>query len=396
MRRRIEIEFAALTGKIRYEDIEQASIPEVAGIHSHRCLLQPVGAESSIRLHGGLGESAVAQVAPQQVRRGIVTYVDVRPSIVVVIERDRSQAVRGAVRQPNPGFDGHIGEGSVSIIAVEGVRIGLKSLRPAEDPEALVLALRAAGDGLSGVELHVSRDIEIGAAVAIVIEEHGPGGPEAARENAGFFRSVAERAVTVVAEQEIAAVAGDQNIIVAIAVIIGDGDAHAPAGRPQSSLFSDVGEGSVAVVVVQRADRLTAASVRFQTGAANQHDVEPAVAVVIEERASASDRFEDIVLARRPLSVEEAGEPGGSRNIGEARPRGRRESGEKPGGGRQCKSAAFQKSMRAPHSTDRGLPWPVIRPKFALLRSVTGPLRFRRLKALKKSARNSIERRSMK
>ena len=67
-------------------------------------------------------------------------------------------------------------------------------------------------------------------------------------------RHVGKCAVAVVAIQRIAAVGGDIDILVAVVIVVADGDAHAVAvlrHAGETSLFSHVGERSVFVLMVE-------------------------------------------------------------------------------------------------------------------------------------------------
>ena len=94
--------------------------------------------------------------------------------------------------------------------------------------------------------MDVARDEQVDVAVAIVI---GPGraGAEAAAAHSGFFGYVLELAVAQVVIEHVAAKAGDVNIVEAVVVVIGHGDAHAPTFSREARGFGDVGElGTVA------------------------------------------------------------------------------------------------------------------------------------------------------
>ena len=70
----------------------------------------------------------------------------------------------------------------------------------------------------------------------------------------GLGGDVRERAVAVVVEQQVLAPAGDEEIVVAVVIVIGHGDAGGPNAPSQSGLLRDIGERAVAVVAVQADD----------------------------------------------------------------------------------------------------------------------------------------------
>ena len=82
-----------------------------------------------------------------------------------------------------------------------------------------------------------------------------------ALQQAGLFRHIGERAVTVVTVELVVAVVGHKDIVVAVVVVIANADAHGPAAMQQAGLLRHVGKSAVAVIVVEpvgRAGRNTA------------------------------------------------------------------------------------------------------------------------------------------
>ncbi len=133
-------------------------------------------------------------------------------------------------------------------------------------------------------------------AVAIVVDEGAAVAPGlAGARDAGFFAYVGEGAVAVVVIEHIFSVIGDVEIFAAVVVVIADADALAPAGVREAGLFCDIGERAVAIVVVEMAGR------RFSGGsieacAVDDEDVRPAVVVVVEDGDARSRGFNDVFL----------------------------------------------------------------------------------------------------
>src|SRR5271169_4399493 len=93
-------------------------------------------------------------------------------------------------------------------------------------------------------------------AVAIVIDESAAGVPALAiRADAGFFRDVGKRSVSVVVEQNIFAERGDVNVVEAIVVVIADANALSPTVMNKPGFRGDVGERTVAIVFEDVRDR---------------------------------------------------------------------------------------------------------------------------------------------
>src|SRR5436305_2082757 len=62
-------------------------------IHTHRSQLLSIDAERGPRQQANLFERAVMFVVIKKVRPGIISYIQVRPAIIIVVSPDGSQAV---------------------------------------------------------------------------------------------------------------------------------------------------------------------------------------------------------------------------------------------------------------------------------------------------------------
>src|SRR5213078_1145816 len=91
------------------------------------------------------------------------------------------------------------------------------------------------------------RDEEIEVAVAVVIDKRAAGVPAlAVSGDAGFFADVGEGAVAVVVLEDIFPEVGDEESVEI--VVVGDADALSPTGMNETGLGGDVGESAVAVI----------------------------------------------------------------------------------------------------------------------------------------------------
>ena len=70
-------------------------------------------------------------------------------------------------------------------------------------------------------------------------------------QQARFFGYIGERAVAVIAIQNVLAPVGDEEILEAVIVIVADGDRRRPAGTKQPRFFGDIRECAVAIVFVE-------------------------------------------------------------------------------------------------------------------------------------------------
>src|SRR6185295_265637 len=97
-----------------------------------------------------------------------------------------------------------------------------------------------------GLEAHVVPDVEIEPAVAVVVEERGAHAP-AVVVGACLLRDVAEpgiavRAGTLVVPELVRAHAGDVEIGAAVVVVVSGGGSHAVGAAAQAAAPGDVGE----------------------------------------------------------------------------------------------------------------------------------------------------------
>ena len=113
------------------------------------------------------------------------------------------------------------------------------------------------------VEGQVIGDVQIHIAIAIVVAERAVGSPASCRRRRPQPR-LFERAVAVVAKQEIGTVGSDVEILITIVVVVGDADAGCPASPVDAGcarcvrergrrVFVQGGHGIAAVRVVAAA-----------------------------------------------------------------------------------------------------------------------------------------------
>jgi hypothetical protein len=111
------------------------------------------------------------------------------------------------------------------------------------------------------------------------------------------------------------AVGGDEEIVVAIVVVVADSDAKSVHGDGEAGLLCDVSEGAVVVVAVERG-RGDAAGMAWPPGTVDEEDVLPAVVVVVDEGDAGTEGFRKILFAESAVVVDEM-DAGGSGDIDE-------------------------------------------------------------------------------
>src|SRR6266404_7617294 len=127
----------------------------------------------------------------------------------------------------------------------------------------------------------ISGDEEVDVAIAVVIAP-GSASHKAAAADAGFFGDVFKFAVAEIAVQDAAGIAGDEKIELAVVVEVSHGDAHAPAFAGQACCGGDVLEGAVWLLVIESDHGIAAGAEAVDRGAVYEGDVEPTVVIAIE------------------------------------------------------------------------------------------------------------------
>jgi hypothetical protein len=134
------------------------------------------------------------------------------------------------------------------------------------------------------IERDVARDVQIQPAVAVVVAKRAAGGP-AVHGNTGLHRDIGESPVAQIPEEPVGTEVGDVEIGCAVVVDIADTDALTPSFVADPCGRRDVTERAIAVVAKERSCRHTT-RIRLERAAIDQVDVEPAIAVEVEQRYS--------------------------------------------------------------------------------------------------------------
>src|SRR4029078_12607491 len=87
--------------------------------------------------------------------------------------------------------------------------------------------------------------------VFVLMPQPAPRPPAALRRQAGAYGDVLERAVSAVAIQPVLAPVGDEEIVEAVVVVVGDGSALAPSALNEAGPARDVLERPVVPVAEQ-------------------------------------------------------------------------------------------------------------------------------------------------
>ena len=111
-----------------------------------------------------------------------------------------------------------------------------------------------------------------------------------------LLRDVSKGAIAVVAIEHHTLFAGDEQVGPLIIVVISNCASHCPAGITDTGLVRDVRERAIVIVSVERAFRLFALCRHLDGGRIGEKNIEPAVAIVVEEQNSSGHGFDQVFL----------------------------------------------------------------------------------------------------
>ena len=150
------------------------------------------------------------------------------------------------------------------------------------------------------VQIHVVRDHKVHEAVVIVISKSCAHGP-ATVGNSCFLCYIGERAVAIVAVQNVAAVARKINVRPAIVVVVRYGAAHCITRSAYAGFIRHVGKRTVVIVVIQCPTRLLSLQGLVHGRGIREVNVQPPVPVVIQQKDSATHGFDDVLRHGRRI-----------------------------------------------------------------------------------------------
>ncbi len=274
--------------EVRHEEVEPAVLVVVVDVDAHRAPRAPRRVERHVRRETRLGERAVAAVLEEEVRGGVVGLEQVDAAVPVEVRGHDPQSLAALERDAGGGAD--LGE-AAAVVSIERAPRAAQLVDRAERPVADHLA----GKRGVGIDVEVVADEEVEVAVAVVVEERGARTP-ARRAQAGRRGHVGEGAVAVVVVEALAVEAGDVEVGPAVVVVIADGQAHAAHRSAQACARCHVGERPVSVVAVERVARHGPVGLRLQR-VGHEIDVEQPVLVEVHEAAPTAHRLHEVPAA---------------------------------------------------------------------------------------------------
>src|SRR5713226_8642701 len=242
----VVVEAIDFAGQLGNDDVGLAVVIVVLKDSAHAGKRLAIGGERGARFESALRERAVAVVVEEELLHAVVGDEDVREAVVVIVGEGHAKSA--ALLGGDAGFLANVLESAVAAIAIEKVsRWGKFARRAIGSPGP------TAGLAVPGVPFHVTGHKEIEMAVIVEVEKTGRDGPAAARDSR-FGGDIREGSVAVVVIQDVLSVARDEEIGIAIIVVVADRDAHAvvaSAGAGQACGFSHIRETAIFILAIK-------------------------------------------------------------------------------------------------------------------------------------------------
>src|SRR5205807_3677004 len=254
-------------------------------------------------LNRGVAKPPMAQIVPEGSGTQVVGDINVLTPVAIIIQPGDGQTAASLALAADPACLRHILETAAPDIVVQAVRLGIIHFGRTVIP----LPARVMADLVDPRPPQaVVTDIQIQPAIIIIVAKRGAGGVAQAMVRVAHARGAGHilepPGPAQVAEQVAAAIARDIEVREAVVIVVSDRDALAVAGVFQPGPGSDVGKPrdalAVLVMIEGAAARPRAARKRSRL---DEQRVEPAVIVIVEQRAAAAGRLDDGKLARRAI-----------------------------------------------------------------------------------------------
>ena len=351
----IAIKRVVLLGEVGDEDAQPAARVVVGDRHAHPALLGAVLAHGNPHEEPRFLEGPALPVDVEVVGGRVVGDVEVEPAVAVHVDPGDAKA-EVAVGIADARFLADLGEGAARILAEQEIGGARQAPRSTLDGDAAVLAglVLAELRQVVQVELDVPANEQVEVAVAVVVGEAATGRPAGGR-HAQVLRHVGEGALAGVAVQPVPADPGDVDVLPAVAVDVGDAQPHAPAGMGNTGLGGDVAKRAVAQIAVESARRRLRVVRGVDRERVDEVDVQQAVAVVVEQPDAAAHRLDDVLLLGRRVVAE--GDAGGFRDVAEQRRGagvlGERGRGPEEEGRHRCRGRNSETGASAPDAGQR-------------------------------------------
>jgi hypothetical protein len=290
------VEVVLLVHEVGDEDVEPAIVVVIAKVHAHGAFGISFGAQGRAGLHADVGKRAIVIVMVKIIRAGVIRDVEIGPAVVVIVAPDDAETVVG-VGVVHAGFLRDFFKCSVATIVIEQVGFSEHAPGTALHDDAAEFATAERSD-VGEVDVNVPGDKNIDEAVPIIIRPCSAG-HETAAAHSGFVGDIFKSAITAVAVESIAAVAGDEYVGQSIVVKIGDGNAHAPTLAGQPCLLGYVFKFQRGGLPVEGDHGVAALVVAIDGRTIDNEGRERAAVIAVDEADATAHRFDDVLFLGR-------------------------------------------------------------------------------------------------
>src|SRR5258706_6624658 len=228
------------------EQVRPTVFVEICCIDSHsrsRAAFRTIGNSC---LGSNFLEAASVAVHEEKVSDGVVGHKQIHTTVVIQVGSHRAPGFPEMTS--NPRGLAHIREGAISVVVEQPARRGLVEMRYAVSMFAILAGSAILVFGFR--ELHELADKQIELPVVVVIKPNRARAP-AGSSHACLFSNIGEGTVAVVVVENAAAVLRNVEVGKPVPVVVPHGYALPVASSGDARFFCDIGKASVTIVTVE-------------------------------------------------------------------------------------------------------------------------------------------------
>src|ERR1019366_3492302 len=223
---------------------------EVADGHSHVRLRLPVSVYGHSALQRGLLERAVSLVQEQEIRVGVVRHEEVNLAVVIeIVEYGRETVRESSLAEAGPIRD--IREGTVAVVAIQHTVAPFQTDGAAKCGDSLVRTNRRGFIERNRVNIYVAGHVQIQIAVAVEVSERAARMPFHVAAQARRTSDLGKRSIAVVLKEQVDADGGDQDVRVAVIVVVRGVRAGSPIGIGETRALGNIFKSPIPEIVEQ-------------------------------------------------------------------------------------------------------------------------------------------------
>jgi hypothetical protein len=278
-------------------NVRKAVVIHVLETHAHSGNELPVLGERDVGVESDFLKLSPTLIVEQRIIHLVIGDEDVHPSVQVEIRDARAHAF--SRMSANAGLGGNVPERSVAVVEEELIGGGPVEKRVAVIIHALGHLASPFGGDVPG---HVVDYEEVEQPVVVYIQPRAAHRPQRAvlrvgLVQPGFFSDIGKGAVAVVMIKLVAMHAADENILIAVVIVIADGNPVRKTGAREPGFFRDVPKIALAVVFKKPVEVFGRGLLQgANVGAVGEVDVQVAVVVVIEYGHAPGHGFGSVAL----------------------------------------------------------------------------------------------------